>query len=40
MSLSMKQKWIHKEQNCGCQGGRRWWRDALGVWDWWMQTIT
>ena len=36
MNLSMKQKQTHRhrEQTCGCQGGR----DGLGVWDEQMQT--
>ena len=41
MNLSAKQKQTHrhKEQTCGCQGGREWERDGLGVWDWQMQTV-
>ena len=42
MNLSTKQKQSHRhgEQTCGYQGeARREW-DGLGVWGWWMQTIT
>ena len=30
--MTQKQTLRHREQNCGCQGGRRWRRDKLGVW--------
>ena len=35
MNLSAKQKQAHRhgEQTCGCQGGRGWVRDGVGVWD-------
>ena len=41
MNISMKQKQTHRyrEHTCGCQGGGRWGRGGLGVWDWQMQTI-
>ena len=41
MNLSMRQKQTHrhKEQTCGCRGGRRWGKDGLGAWDQQMQTI-
>ena len=28
----------HREQTCGCQGGRVGEREVWGVWDWWMQS--
>ena len=28
------------EQNCGCQGQGGWEWDGLGVWSWWIQTVT
>ena len=41
MNLSMKQKQTHRhrEQTCGCQGGRGWGRDGLGVWNEQLQII-
>ena len=41
IDLSMKQKQTHRhrEQICGCQGGRGWGRDGVRVWDQQMQTI-
>ena len=41
MIISMKQEEIHRhrEQTCGCQLGRGWQRDRLGVWDKQMQGI-
>ena len=40
MNLSTKQKETHRDQTCGCQGRERRERDGLGVWGWYMQTIT
>ena len=39
MNLSIKDK-THREQTCGCQGGRGEGEEQLGVWGWQMQTIT
>ena len=42
MNLSIKQKQTHKhrEQTCGCQGGKEREWDGWGVWGWQMQMIT
>ena len=32
MNLSMKQNQGHREQTCGCQGGRGWGRDGVRGW--------
>ena len=37
--MKQKQTHRHREQTCGCQGGGRWRRDGVGVWDQQMQTI-
>ena len=39
MNLCTKQTHRCREQTCGCQGGGRWGRDRLGVWELQMQTI-
>ena len=31
VNLSMKEKQIHREQTCGCQGGGAWRKDGLRV---------
>ena len=33
LSTKQKQTHRHREQICGCQGGRAWGRNGLGVWD-------
>ena len=40
MHVSRKQKQTHRhrEQTCGCQGGKGEWGEELGVWDQQMQT--
>ena len=42
MNLSTKLKQIHRhrEQTCGCQGGRAQAKEGLGVLGYQMQTIT
>ena len=42
MNLSTKQKQTHRhrEQTYGCQGGWGKERHRLGVWGWYMQTVT
>ena len=38
LSMKRKQTHRHREQTCGCQGGERWERVGLGVWDQQMET--
>ena len=39
LSMKQKQTYRHREWTGGCQGGRQWGRDRLGVWDLQIQTI-
>ena len=32
-SMKQKQNHGHREQTAGCQGGRGWGKDGVGVWD-------